>query len=259
MKRKVLYIIAVMMIGILIFGGPILINELYKENTGYITLWGAKEVLGYYGIVLGCLLNAIVSIYVVRKTIRNTQSQILYEKEVESEKEKWKKVEQIIDDTLKLLEPSQYIPLKIDVYQPEQVYAVCDNLLATTVKMKTSVDWIKAYVRPGEYDWIKPLVDLIIPVINQECVLCEELRGTFMQTISDSLKSRLNQAMEKNVDTKEWDQKQKNFLNDIKLTKEKFVNLQQNEYQDLLNCRRDVFIHIYGEISKSKKFVLDGI
>lgn len=264
MKRKVLCIITVCLIGIvifgiLIFGGPIIINELYKENTGYITLWGAKEVLGYYGIILGCLLNALVSIYVVRKTIRNTRSQILYEKEVENEKVKWKKVEQIIDDTLKLLEPAQYILVNIDIYQPEKVYFACDSLLANTVKMKTSVDWIKAYVRPDEYGCIKPLVDLIIPVINQECGLCEELRGKFMQMLSDSLNFRLNTAMEKDVDVKDWDEKQKIYLENIKLIKEKFTYLQQNEYQNLLNCRRDVFIHIYGEISKRKQFILEEI
>ena len=44
MNRKILYIIAMVIICTMVFGIPIIINELYKKNTGYMTLWGAKEV-----------------------------------------------------------------------------------------------------------------------------------------------------------------------------------------------------------------------
>lgn len=36
----------------MLFGVPAIINELYKLNKGYITLWGASEVLSFYGAVL---------------------------------------------------------------------------------------------------------------------------------------------------------------------------------------------------------------
>lgn len=254
MKRIVLYILYIVVICILIFGVPIIINELYKENTGYITLWGAKDVLGYYGIILGCLLNALVSIYVVRKTIRNTRSQILYEKEVETEKEKWKKVEQIIDDTLKLLEPSQYILVNIDVSQPEQVYKVSSGLMATIAKMRTSVDWIKAYVRPEEYVWIESLVELILPIIDKETILCNELNQLFLQTERDAIQTQLNKITGGNVDEQEQFEKQQFFLDNTLRIKNTFATLQQNEYQNILNYRRKVFIHIYDEINKSKQF-----
>ena len=260
MKRKVLCFVSVSLIGIVIFGilifaVPVIINELYKENTGYITLWGAKEVLAYYGIILGCLSNAIVSIYVVRKTIRNTRSQILYEKEVETEKDKWKKVEQIIDDTLRLLEPSQYILVNIDVSQPEQVYKVSNDLTAATAKMKTSVDWIKAYVRPEEYVWIESLVELILPIIDKETTLCNELSQLYLQAEKDAIQAKLNKATGENVDEQEQFEKKQVFLDNTLRIKSTFAALQQNEYQDLLNFRREVFIHIYEGISKSKQFV----
>ena len=28
---------------------PVIINECYKPNVGYITLWGAQDVLAYFG------------------------------------------------------------------------------------------------------------------------------------------------------------------------------------------------------------------
>ena len=40
---------------VLIVGGPIIINELYKTGKGYTTLWGAAEVLSYYGMILAAL------------------------------------------------------------------------------------------------------------------------------------------------------------------------------------------------------------
>ena len=36
---------------------PVVINELYKMNTGYITMWGASDVLNYYGAILGSLVT----------------------------------------------------------------------------------------------------------------------------------------------------------------------------------------------------------
>ena len=36
---------------LLIVGVPILINELYKKNSGYITMREAADVLNYYGMI----------------------------------------------------------------------------------------------------------------------------------------------------------------------------------------------------------------
>ena len=44
---------------LLVVGGPILINELYKTEKGYRTLWGASEVLSYYGMIIAAIGGAI--------------------------------------------------------------------------------------------------------------------------------------------------------------------------------------------------------
>lgn len=256
-KRKVLHIVAtavfcILIFGILAVGIPIIINELYKKNIGYITLWGAKEVLSYYAVILGCLLNASVSIYVFRRTIQSTKNQILYEKEVENQKEKWQRVEQIIDDTLKLLEPYQYILVNIDVSDPVQAMNKHSNLTAVIGKMKTAVDWIKVYVVPEEYVLIEPLVDLIIQLIDKETGLCNEfcilcLQVIDMQTLPDN--KDVNAEMQLN--------KQKEILEKATQVGRVFSELQNTEYQTLLNQRREVFLQIYKEISMEKEFILD--
>lgn len=56
MKFEIKYrhiVFVVILIVLLVVGVPIIINEVYKCNSGYITLWEAKDVLAYYGAALG--------------------------------------------------------------------------------------------------------------------------------------------------------------------------------------------------------------
>lgn len=55
---------------IIFFGGPIAINEAYKTGKGYITMWGAADVLSFYGIIiasLGAAVGVFISIAYSRK------------------------------------------------------------------------------------------------------------------------------------------------------------------------------------------------
>ena len=42
---------------LLIVGVPVVINELYKRNSGYMTIWGAADVLSYYGMIIAALVG----------------------------------------------------------------------------------------------------------------------------------------------------------------------------------------------------------
>ena len=69
MKKKNI-IIGIIVLLFIIFIGPIIINEFYKKNQGYITLWGAKEVFYYYGTVisaLGTIGLGIITVFVTSK------------------------------------------------------------------------------------------------------------------------------------------------------------------------------------------------
>ena len=57
-KNRVIWIVvAVFVLLLLTVGGPILINELYKKNSGYMTIWGAADVLSYYGMIIAAFLG----------------------------------------------------------------------------------------------------------------------------------------------------------------------------------------------------------
>ena len=80
----------------LIVGVPIIINECYKTNSGYMTMWGAADALAYYGTILG----ALVAVATVVVTILFTYKQIQRDSFVKSENEKWAKIEEIFLNAL---------------------------------------------------------------------------------------------------------------------------------------------------------------
>ncbi len=56
-----------------VIGGPIIINECYKGDSGYITIWSAADTLSYYGTVWGALVAAAtiaVTIIFTRKQLQ---------------------------------------------------------------------------------------------------------------------------------------------------------------------------------------------
>lgn len=56
-----------------IVGVPIIINECYKANSGYMTIWGAADVLSYYGTIIaaaGAAIGVFASIKVATKNYK---------------------------------------------------------------------------------------------------------------------------------------------------------------------------------------------
>ena len=64
-------IIAVIVVTALIVGVPFIINELYKKDSGYITEWGAEDVLVYYGAILAAL-GTVAGVFL---TVKHSQAQ----------------------------------------------------------------------------------------------------------------------------------------------------------------------------------------
>ena len=76
-KWAVLGLLAVI---IFIVGVPIIINECYKTNSGYMTMWSAADVLSYYGTILGVLVAAAtitVTISFTQKS-KNREDELAY-------------------------------------------------------------------------------------------------------------------------------------------------------------------------------------
>ena len=91
----------IILFAFLIVGIPVIINECYKANRGYLTVWSGSDVLGYYGSILGSAIAAITLVV----TIVFTKKQIQRESYLKSEEEKWAKIENVFSDMLVKINP----------------------------------------------------------------------------------------------------------------------------------------------------------
>jgi hypothetical protein len=88
---------------VLIFVIPIVINEIYKSNTGYVTMWKASDVLSYYGTILG----ACVTICSLAATILFTKRQIQRDSYLKFQEEKWGNIEAHISKAVEDIHPTK--------------------------------------------------------------------------------------------------------------------------------------------------------
>lgn len=73
-KKKILIILMVIaLLTFIMIGIPVIINELYKNNRGYLTLWGADDVLSFYGTILGAIGGIVGVFFTVRYSIKQYQ------------------------------------------------------------------------------------------------------------------------------------------------------------------------------------------
>lgn len=78
MKNKLKIAAMILAAIFLIIGVPVIINELYKLNRGYITIWGAPEVFSYYGTILaaaGGILGVFFTVKYSQKQYREDARQ----------------------------------------------------------------------------------------------------------------------------------------------------------------------------------------
>lgn len=106
-KNKIIKVAFFCCIAILaiVIGIPLLINELYKCNVGYITMWSAADALSYYGNILnGCITTGTVT-----ATILFTYWQIKRDRYLEKNLSTWKQVDDIITNALIDISPYKLI------------------------------------------------------------------------------------------------------------------------------------------------------
>ena len=85
MKKKPFYtrwwvwVLAIILVAFFIIGIPLLINECYIKDSGYLTVWGGSEVFAYYASVLsfiGTVILGVITVWQNRKAI-DTNNKLL--------------------------------------------------------------------------------------------------------------------------------------------------------------------------------------
>ena len=141
---------------------PVLINEAYKRGPGYVTMWGAKEVLGYYGTILGACVTAAGLVV----TIRFTKSQLQRDAFLESETEKWGRIENVVGSILDEINPTPTMKQEFDTGLIEPSEAI-HTLQKYQLNCLTATDQLMAHINNVDYTKIKDLINHISDVANK--------------------------------------------------------------------------------------------
>lgn len=100
-KLTIKIIVCIFVAIFLIIGVPIIINECYKSNSGYVTVWGGSDVLGYYGTILG----SIIAVTTLAVTIIFTKKQLQRETFLKNESAKWDNLKEVFLQILNNINP----------------------------------------------------------------------------------------------------------------------------------------------------------
>lgn len=140
----------------LVVGIPIIINECYKANCGYITVWDGSDVLGYYGTILGSVI-AVISIIV---TIAFTKKQIQRDSFLKNENEKWDRLKSIFLQTLSDINPTRILKDVMDNGFTDPTKAIT-LLQRYQLDCKIANDLLNAHLNMNDYPKFKELIDSI--------------------------------------------------------------------------------------------------
>lgn len=235
-------------IAILVFGIPIAINEAYKCKFGYVTLWGANDVLSYYGAILG----SIIAVATLSITIVFTRKQIMAENQRKAELEKWERVEAVFQKALTDINPQQMVSIIIQNTSnitTQQYYPTISALQFYIYTSKTSLDTLKCFVNPEEYKTVEPLTAKIIEAIECFCKLGMEYIDHFGKVQANFTMSQViyksNTIKPGKLDTE-----------DFNAISQKVIEASNTIYQPLLDMKREVFSQIYKQIETRTSRIL---
>ena len=155
MSKKTKFLVALGAV-FLVVGVPIIINECYKANCGYITVWDGSDVLGYYGTILGSVI-AVISIIV---TIAFTKKQIQRDSFLKNENEKWDRLKSIFLQTLSDINPMRILKDVMDNGFTDPTKAIT-LLQRYQLDCKIANDLLNAHLNMNDYPKFKELIDSI--------------------------------------------------------------------------------------------------
>lgn len=137
-------------------GVPVIINECYKSDNGYVTAWRAADVLAYYGTILG----ALVAVITIAVTIVFTRKQIQRESYLRTETAKWTRIEDVFAEALGEINPIRLLIETMDIGSTNPNGAI---IIFQKYKMScgTAADQLIAFLNQGDYPKVKTLLDQI--------------------------------------------------------------------------------------------------
>ena len=262
-KRKKYLILAIIVVCAFAIVGPLIINECYKSNSGYITLWSPADMLAYYGVVLGALVV----------TIGFTRKQIQMENFLKQENEKWTKIEAIFANAIDKINPMHPLIETMDTGMKDPVAAIT-TFQKYRMMCKIALDQLNAHLCVNDYPKVKKLIDSICnateifdKISDGEIQAYSSLRDySSLAVVKETLKIEKEHPGTFPAETIAFDYdvlKRTNGLHLDDLSKRiaeqnhQLVNAYQEMYRPLLQLKGSIFSKIYSETGESADNILD--
>lgn len=277
MKRKVIAALTVILtLIILIVVVPIVINECYKANTGYLTVWNGADVLAFYGTILGAAIGAAIAVLTIVATISFNRKQMQRDAYLNSEREKWGTIEATISKALDIINPKRIMLVGIDFLADSNNDYPISVILAIQryqVDCRIAPDQLYTYLSSVDYPKVKVFLDAMakasqqfFDIAQKECDLYELIRKLKSRDIASTIirsesilpnsftPENLNFADNILRDTK--DLHSDTIYDQIKAENKKLANAYETMYRELLSLKGQTFDTIYTEIQKNADGIL---
>ena len=161
-KKAVKIVLIILGAMFLIIGVPIVINECYKTNSGYTTVWDGADLLGYYGAILG----SVIAVATLAVTIIFTKKQIQRESYIRTEAEKFSKLETVFLEILDSINPIETMKKVMDNGFTDPTKAI--NILQKyQLNCKTACDRLNAHLNMSDYPKFKKIIDSISSISEE--------------------------------------------------------------------------------------------
>lgn len=267
--RKIIHIVLIILgATFTIIGIPIIINECYKANSGYTTVWNGADVLGYYGSILG----SVIAISTLAITIVFTKKQIQRDNFIKNETEKWAKVEGVFATVLDDINPIRVMKDTMDngLTDPEKATYILQKYQLTC---EMAGDQLTVCLSAKDYPFVKPFVDSIINATKQFVAISQKQIDQYLNLLSLNQRKLAEQAIKihnQNPDTFSKKDIRKHLetierTKDIKLDTIKMelcslinetVSINQSIYKPLLQAKNELFESVNTDIQKRADEIL---
>lgn len=277
MKRKVIATLIVnLILSVCFIVIPLLINECYKANTGYTTVWDGADVLGYYGTIISSALGTIVTIFTVYITISFTQKQIQRETYLKDEQEKWGKVENMVARALEQINPKRILLVATETLANDDknyLNSVLSAIQKYQFDCRVATDYLYSYMGSIEYSRVETLLNKLqnaakefYDIAQKEFDLYQLIRdnkardATFRLIKNEALLPNILTDDERILAFRILDQTKGSDIDaiyaELEKTNAKMVTSYETVFRPLLTLKKQNFDIIYTELQKNADEIL---
>lgn len=268
MKKSLKVVLCFLVAVFLIVGIPLIINECYKTNCGYTTVWNGADLLGYYGSILG----AVIAVVTLVATVLFTKKQIQRESYLDYENQKWDRLDRVFIEILDSINPIKILQDVMNSGYNDPSVAI-NHLQKYQMRCKIVNDQLNAHLNISDYPKFKDLIDKTADISERFIQISQEAINQYSDlrlwkhrnTAIETLKMEKQHPGSFNKEDIDFNKDVIDRTKDIsfsiidekiKLINEKIIKTYESDYRKLLQLKGSTFEITRSETSKQADNIL---